>query len=187
MRGLAVALCLVMTPLGAGAQSGEEMEAFGDRLEQALAAAEADSIRPGDEALSCAELETEFASVFTSPEIQALAVARGSFSHDQMQSYEAVRAQAQREVATTVISSIAMSIASSFIPGLGHLQQGMQMRQQQQMERRYQENMANMMQMLGPMEAAMPNMMRGQRVYELASAQSCTFLESAPQPLPSEE
>jgi hypothetical protein len=55
------------------------------------------------------------------------------------------------------------------------------------MEQQTQANQAQMMSMMGNMEASMPYVMRGQRLYELGQAQQCAFLQAPQQPAPQME
>ncbi len=70
-----------------------------------------------------------------------------------------------------------MGIASSFIPGMGYAQMAQQQIQGAQMQRQANQNMAQMMEMAARMQTIMPQMMRGQRIYELGQAKSCAFTQ----------
>ncbi|MBY0565234.1 MAG: hypothetical protein K2P58_13760 [Hyphomonadaceae bacterium] len=82
--------------------------------------------------------------------------------------------------------SMILGIASLFIPGGGYgqmiAQRAIAAGQQAQTE----QHMAQMMRMAEGMIPLMPQMMRGQRVYELAQAKQCAFVAETAQCAPAE-
>lgn len=167
---LALALALSLQP--AAAQDPDDMM---QRMDTAIAEAQAQASRPGDEALSCEALEAEMIAVSQDPALQARMVENGAWAQSQLDQMnrQAGRMRAQMGV------SIILGLASSFIPGGGYGQmlaeRAMAAGQQAQAE----QNMARMMQMAEDMIPLMPQMYRGQRVYELAQAKQCAFVEAA--------
>ena len=63
------------------------------------------------------------------------------------------------------------------IPGAGYAQMATQQMQAAQMQRQAQQNMAQMNEMMERMLPIMPQMMRGQRLYELGQARQCAFVQ----------
>lgn len=169
LSGSACALALALAPFAAA----QDYEAMAGQMEQSMAQAEADAQRPGDEALTCEQLETEFIGIMDDPQMQAVIAEQGAYGEEQM----ARMREAQGRQRAQIASSIFMGIASSFIPGLGYAQMAQQQAQAAQMQREQQANMAQMMQMAEQMQTIMPQMMRGQRVHELAQTQQCEFAQ----------
>jgi hypothetical protein len=170
----ALSLGLALAP-SATAQDYGAMEAS---MEQSMAAAQAQSQRPGDEALTCEQLETEIATTMQDPAVQQAVAANGADAQAQIDRMNAAQGQMRRQMATGLF----MGIASSFVPGLGYAQMAGQQMQAAQQQRQQQQNMAQMMQMAERMQTIMPQMMRGQRVYELGQAKQCAFTQQQPPP-----
>lgn len=169
---LAVALSLALAGVAPALAQGAMADA-GASLEQAMAQGQAEAARPGDEQLTCDAIQAEMASTMTDPSVRAELDEMGVTAQAQQQ-----RAQEQRSQMTGMITTgIVTGIIGSFIPGAGYAQalamQAQARQQQAQAEVGMQENAA----MMGNMEAIMPQMMRGQRLYELAEAQECAFIE----------
>jgi hypothetical protein len=164
----ALSLGLAFAPL-AGAQDYEAMA----NLEQAMADAQAQAVRAGDEQLTCDQLQEEMTTTMTDPAVQSAVAANGADAQAQMDQMNGAQGRQRANMA----ASMFMGIASSFIPGLGYAQMAQQQMQAAQMQRQAQQNMAQMQAMMERMIPIMPQMMRGQRVYELAQAQQCAFIE----------
>lgn len=162
----AVALGLAFAPVAAA----QDYEAMGANLEQSMAAAQAQASRPGDEQLTCDQLQEEIATTMSDPAVQSAVAANGADAQAQMDRMNEARGQQRAMLATNLF----MGIASSFIPGMGYAQMATQRMQAAQYERQAQQSMAQMMDRMMPI---MPQMMRGQRVYELAQAQQCAFIQ----------
>jgi hypothetical protein len=168
---LALSAVLALQP--ALAQTPEEMQA---QMDASVAAAREAAVRPGDEALTCDQLQAEIVANTQNPEYQAQVAAMGQTAQGQMDQMQAARERAQGQMA----GSIAMGVISSFIPGAGYAQMLAQRAQAAQMEQQTQANQAQMMSMMDNVNASMPYVMRGQRLYELAQAQQCAFLQAPP-------
>ena len=69
-------------------------------------------------------------------------------------------------------------IASAFIPGMGFAQSMAMRAYGARMQGEANANQALMAEQAANTEAAMPTLMRGQRIYELAQAKSCAFLQA---------
>jgi hypothetical protein len=178
MRALLLSSALSLGLALAPAAGAQDYEAMGANMEASMAAAQAQAQRPGDEALTCEQLETEIATTMQDPAVQQAVAANGADAQAQLDQMNAARGQMRSQMATGLF----MGIASSFIPGLGYAQMaGQQMAQQQ---RQAQQNMAQMMQMAERMQGIMPQMMRGNRIYELAQAKQCAFVQQQDAPTP---
>jgi len=173
LLSFAAALCLICA---AAPATGQDYEAMSANLEASMAAAEAQAYREGDEALTCDELESEFVAVMQDPQLQAAFAARGEWAQTQQQRMNEAQGRARAQIA----ASMFMGVASAFVPGLGYAQMAQQRLQAADMQRRQQSNLAEMMAMAERMSAIMPQTMRGQRLYELAQAGQCTFVQEQP-------
>lgn len=169
----ALTLCLVYAP-AAGAQDYDAMSA---NMEQSMALAQAQAARDGDEALTCEQLETEIATTMQDPAVQSAVAANGAQAQAQLDQMNAARGQMRAQMGMSMF----MGLASSFVPGLGYAQMAQQRMQAAQQQQQQQQNMAQMMEMAQRMESIMPQMMRGQRIYELGQAKQCAFTQQQPQ------
>jgi hypothetical protein len=170
---IAISAALALTPAAA-----QDYDAMGAQMEQSMADAQAAAVRLGDEALTCEQLEGEIATTMQDPAVQEAVAANGADAQAQMDQMNAARGQMRAQMAT----SLFMGIASSFIPGLGYAQMAQQQVQAAQMQRQQQQNMAQMMEMAQRMQTIMPQMMRGQRIYELGQAKQCAFTQQQAPP-----
>ena len=163
-----VAFGLTLAPL-AVAQDYAAME----NLEQAMTAAQAQAAHPGDEDLTCEQLQEEITTTMTDPAVQSAVAANGADAQVQMDRMNEARGQMRAQMATSMF----MGLASAFIPGMGYAQMATQQMQAAQYQRQAQQNMAQMATMMERMTPIMPQMMRGQRIYELAQARQCAFIQ----------
>jgi hypothetical protein len=178
MRALLLSSALSLGLALAPAAAAQDYEAMGANMEASMAAAQAQAQRPGDDALTCEQLEAEIYTTMQDPAVQQAVAANGADAQAQMDQMNAARGQMRAQMATGLF----MGIASSFIPGLGYAQMAQQQMQMAQQQRQAQQNMAQQMQMAERMQSIMPQMMRGQRVYELGQAKQCAFVQQQPQP-----
>jgi hypothetical protein len=170
---LAITAALAATPVFA-----QDYEAMGSQMEQSMADAQAAAARPGDEALTCEQLEVEIATTMQDPAVQEAVAANGADAQAQMDQMNAARGQMRAQMATSMF----MGIASSFIPGMGYAQMAQQRMMAGQQQRAAQQNMAQVMEMAQRMQTIMPQLMRGQRVYELGQAKHCAFVQQQAPP-----
>jgi hypothetical protein len=176
MRVLLLSTTLSLALALAAPAAAQDYEALSANMEQSMAAAQAQAVRPGDEALTCEQLEGEIATTMQDPAVQSVVAQNGAEAQAQIDQMNA----AQGRMRTQMAASMFLGIASAFIPGLGYAQMAQQQAMAAQQQQQAQQNMAQMMEMGQRMQAIMPQMMRGQRVYELAQAQQCEFTQ-APQ------
>ena len=170
MRALVCSMLVLSTAIAlqpAFAQSAEELDA---RINAAMAAAEVQAVRPGDETLTCEQLLAEMGAIEQNPEYLARTAAMNET--DLQERGESARTG----TALRVVGDVAFGIAASQIPGLGYLQTFMS---RDEGEQRQPEEVVSMVQNI---EATMPYLMRNQRLYELAQVQQCAFPQQPPAP-----
>lgn len=171
MRTLIIAL--IAAAICAPPAHADDMAAASASLQAAQERAQAEAVRPGDDALTCEELEAEMIAVMNTPEMQAA-------MDDSMDTSAAMGAQAEdmaRSARGSMAMNMAMGLAGQFVPGLG-LVQGMMMRNQ--MAAQNAQSQAQMIEAYRSLEVMMPGLMRGQRVSELAQAKNCAFVAYEP-------
>jgi hypothetical protein len=168
-----VSMIAITAALMAMPAAAQDYEAMAAQMEQAQADAQAAASRPGDEALTCEQLEGEIVTTMQDPAVQSVMAQNGAYGEEQMARMREAQGRARAQIATSMFRGI----ASSFIPGLGYAQMAQQQMQAAQMQRQQQQSMADMMAMAQRMQTIMPQMMRGQRVYELAQAKQCAFTQ----------
>jgi hypothetical protein len=138
----------------------------GAAMEEALAAAEAGAKRSGDEHLSCDELQKELATTMKDPKIQAMTAQAGAQSKKDKERMQ----NAQGQVAMGAASSVV-----GVLPGGDWAQLGSAMAQAPAQMAQAQQRRQEILQMGGGMADALPSMMRGQRLWELAQAKKCEW------------
>lgn len=170
---------LPMDPMGgamnaAMANSTAQMEMQGANMMAAQTSAQAAAIRPGDEAMSCEAIQTEMGVMFNDPAFQGAISSMGASAQAQQDRAKAAQANAVGLGAT----SMAAGIAGSIIPGMGWL--GSAAIQAQQASALAQMPAANRerAKMMGDMTSVLPQMYRGQRLYEIAQAKKCAFVNT---------
>ena len=166
---LAAALAFMLTGT-ASAQDG--MATAGASLEQAMAQAQADAIHPGDEQLTCDAIQAEITTTMTDPSMRAELDEMGATAQAQQERSQQMQAQQRAMVTTGIVGGV----ISSFVPFAGYAQGALMQQQMRQQQAQGEAGMRETASMMGNMEASMPQMMRGQRLYELAQAQDCAFL-----------
>lgn len=174
MRALSIALAL---SLGLASPAFAQEEAL-ERMLAAQAAAEAAASRPGDEALSCEQLEAELGATMNDPAVQTQIAEMGEWAQGRQEQMNAARGQAMGMTAMGMFGAI----AGSFLPGAGYAQMAMQRAQAAGMQARASSNMAEMAVQAQRIESIMPQMMRGQRIVELGQAKQCTFVQQEAPP-----
>lgn len=165
---LALSIALSVQPVAA-----QDYEAMAAQMEQSVADAQAQAQRPGDETLTCEQLESEVVATIQDPQVQSVMAQNGAWAQGQLDQMNAAQGRAQAQIAT----SLFMGVASSFIPGLGYAQMAQQRVMAAEQQRQAQQNIAQMMEMSQRMSSIMPQLMRGQRVFELGQAKQCGFTQ----------
>jgi hypothetical protein len=173
MRSLACSLLVLSIALSATPAAAQDNEAIVAQMEQSMAAAQAQANRPGDEELTCEQLEGEIATTMQDPAVQSAVAANGADAQAQIDQMNAARGQMRAQMGM----SLFMGIVSSFVPGLGYAQMAQQQAMAAQQQRQAEQHLQQMQVMSERMSGIMPQIMRGQRVYELGQAKQCAFTQ----------
>ena len=162
-----------MGPMGGTDNAGmaSDMDAQYASMMAAQTQAQATAARPGDEAMSCDALQAEMAATMNDPKVQASMASMGASAQAQMDKAKAAQAGAVAGAATTT----ALGVASSFVPGLSWFSQGAMMAQQAQMQSQMNAANKDRGQMIADMNSVMPQLYRGQHLYDLAVKKNCSF------------
>jgi hypothetical protein len=138
------------------------------KMQDAMQSAQANASRPGDEELDCTALEREMVASVSDPALlEHVAQAGDRAAADQARMREA-QAQMPVQAALTVFASLAPGGAWAQI-GAAQAQMPVQKEQAAQRVDRIRSDGQAMMQFL-------PQMMRGQRVIELAQRRGCSWV-----------
>ncbi|MGE0595451.1 MAG: hypothetical protein AB7P07_03750 [Hyphomonadaceae bacterium] len=172
MRAAALAAAFAIT---CGAAQAQDYDAMAAQMDASMAAAQAQAIRPGDEALTCEQIQTEMAAAMQDPAVQTVIADMGAWGVERQAQADAARRGAGMQIA----GGMAMGLASAFIPGAGFAAMAAQQAMMAGAQARASQNQADVAELGASMETIMPQMMRGQRLYELAQQQQCAFLEQA--------
>ena len=167
-----------MGPMGGmdNAAMASEMDAQHASMMAAQTQAQATAARPGDEAMSCDALQAEMAATMDDPKVQASMASMGASAQAQMDKAKAAQAGAVAGAATTT----ALGVASSFVPGLSWFSQGAMMAQQAQMTSQMNAANKDRAQMIADMNSVMPQLYRGQHLYDIATRKNCSFTKQPP-------
>lgn len=140
-------------------------------LQAGLEAAQAAANRPGDAALGCDALEKELVASVKHPAVESYMAKSGAAAKQQMAQMNAAKGRAATQTALTLFGSLVPGGAGLGLAGSAAMAQSQQIEAAQ--------NIQNRMQQAQEMVAIMPQMMRGQRVIELAQANNCDWLAGA--------
>ena len=108
----------------------------------------------------------------TDPSMRAELDEMGATAQAQQERSEQMQAQQRAMVTTGIVGGVITSV----VPFAGYAQGALMQQQARQMQAQGEESMRESASMMGNMEASMPQMMRGQRLYDLAQARDCAFL-----------
>jgi hypothetical protein len=145
----------------------------------AFAAARASASRPGDDALSCEQLQEELAATAADPALQAHVQEAGAQAQKDMAAME----KAQGEIA----SQTATTVAGSLVPGASMGAMAATAANAEAAKARGADRMQTRMAQAGQMIAAMPTLMRGERVMQLAVAKKCEWAAGLDPAAPAEQ
>jgi hypothetical protein len=141
------------------------------KLQQSMQAAQAHASHAGDDALDCAGLENEMIAITTDPALKEQVAELG----DQTREYQAGMTGADAQISIQT----ALSVYASLVPGGGWAQLGAaqaQMPAQRAQAAKRQDQIRSQGQAMMPF---LPQMMRGQRVIELAQQRECAWVVEA--------
>ena len=134
---------------------------------KAMERAQAEANQPGDQQLTCTQLEEQLVAIAQDPAFRAHVTAAGISAEKDMAQMQAAQSEIAAKTAATIIAST--------VPGaaMGHMTASAAENQAKiaQGAARMQSRMAEGMQMM----AFMPKLMRGQRLVELGTAQQCEW------------
>lgn len=187
MRMILLAVC-VFPALAAHAQGLSTAAQAGGlqaQLEAAQAQGTAAAARPGDEKLTCDEMQTEIVAVAQSPEFQAgLALFGNPAQRDPGQIDDAQQHLDPQTFAsgTRNFWSLAQGLAMAALPNSvgAAAQQAVGMVQGAQLQAQAGQFQQQMISQAPQLAAMMGPAMRGQRVMELAEARKCEWLKGDP-------
>jgi hypothetical protein len=166
--GVIAALCAAS--IGRAQTSPNDMKAMMAAMESAQKAAN----HPGDAAMSCEVLEKELVATMNGPAVQGFAVKSGAAAQ---KDYDALQ-----KGNGTMAAQMAMTMASAFVPGAASAQlaaaQAQAPAQAAQAAQRVQQRAVQM----NDLVAILPQLMRGQRVIELAATKQCPWMAGAVPP-----
>jgi hypothetical protein len=143
-------------------------------MAQAMEKAQADAAKPGDDKLTCEQLEEQLVAVTQDPAFQAHVEAAGAEAQQKQAAIEAGKSQMAMQKLRTVMMAM---VPGAAMPGMAAAQA-----QAQAQGANATKQVADRMQQAQRMMALMPMVMRGQRVVELASAKKCEWAEAAGMP-----
>lgn len=165
MRRLSVSMAFLGgVCASASAQTPGNM--YGD-LQTAMEKAQAGALRPGDESLSCEALATELVAVAKDTTLQSYVAKRGGEAQEKIAKLNAM--------AKEVAAPSALTLFSSIVPGAAWAGQAAAAAQMPAQRAQAARNVQQVMQQAQEMMPIMPQLMRGQRVIELARARDCAW------------
>ncbi len=154
----------------------------------AMADAEAKASRPGDEKMNCEAMLQELEAQMNQPAVRSAVVANGAIAQEKLDELDKGAKEAKAQVATQMASNLFMGIASAFVPGMGMItgraQQAQMAAKAAQDQVKAEQNFQDMAKMADNMIVILPQMMRGNRMMELAQAKKCDWMKQAGAPMP---
>ena len=150
-------------------------QAAGD-MQAAMDSAQANAKHPGDEAMSCEALQDELVATMQDPAVQGIIAKQGAYAQEQQAKLKAAQeAHGSGPSKGEIAAQMAMGFASGFVPGVGAGNMAAQAAQTQAMASQAAANQAAMAERMREMATIMPQMMRGQRLIELAQKRKCDW------------
>ena len=159
-------LMVAVTGMSAPALAQTPASTYMD-LQAGIEAAQAAANRPGDSALGCDALEKELVVSVKHPAVESYVAKSGAAAKQQMAAMNAANGRAATQTALTLFGSLVPGGAGFGLAGSAAQAQSQQVEAAQNIQQRVQQAQ----EMIG----IMPQMMRGQRVIELAQARNCEW------------
>ena len=151
-----------------------------EKFQKAMADAQARAARPGDNALTCDAIQNEIVASMRDPAVTAAATRAGTWSTEQQRKLEEASGASRAAMAGRKAMGLASSLGSLFMPGLGMVtgraQGAMAQAQAAQDAAAMERNMQQIAERMNDMIPILPQMMRGQRLLELAQGRKCDWL-----------
>jgi hypothetical protein len=148
-----------------------------------MADAQTKAIRPGDAVMNCDGLQRELQAAALDPAVQNVAKENGAVAKEKLDELEKGTAEAKAAAATQIASGMFAGITSAFVPGAGALgaasQQAAARAQAAQGQAATAKNLQDMNAMMERMIVILPQLMRGQRMMELAYGKQCPWIMGA--------
>jgi hypothetical protein len=171
----------VAMPLRAQTSNALQADQQMQKMQLAMADAQAKASRPGDTRMSCAEMQQELEGQMRQPAVRAAAAANGAIAKEKLDELDKAKSEASAQVATQMASNLFMGFASAFMPGMGMITGRAQQAQMQakaaQDQAKAQQNAQDIAKMADSMIAILPQMMRGNHMMELAQAKNCDWIK----------
>jgi len=178
------AMLVASLGLSSSAQKPPAGRAQVDTLQKAMADAQAKAARPGDNALTCDAIQNEIVSSMRDPAVTAVATKAGAWSADEQHKLEEATGASKAAMARQMAMGLASSLGSIFLPGLGMLtgraQNAAAAAQAEQSAAAAARNIQQLEERMNEMMTILPQVMRGQRLLELAQGRKCDWLAGPP-------
>ena len=141
----------------------------------AVQSAQAEASRPGDEKLTCEELEAELGAMVNDPMVQANIAIGGAAAERDM----AALAEAKKAYDAQLPASVAAGVAASAAPGGQYAALGKAVAEAESKKGIAAERLQERASLAAGAMDMMPQLMRGQRIIELGTARGCEFAKGA--------
>lgn len=138
---------------------------------QAMDKAQAEAAKPGDDKLTCGQLEDQLVAVAQDPDLLAYVDAAGAQAQKDQEAMNAAKGQIAMQALRAALMS---TMPGAAMPGMVSAQAQATAQGAQAMKRNQ-----DRMEQAQKMTAMMPKLMRGQRVLELAVAKNCEWAAGA--------
>jgi hypothetical protein len=164
-------LLFAMSCAASGAAWSQTPATMHGDLQSSMGAAEAAANRPGDDALGCDALQSELIASAKDPALQSFVAKSGAIAQEKMAAMNSAAAGAGTQAALTIMSAV--------VPGGAWAGYGANVAQAEAARIEAGRNMQQMMQRSQEMMTIMPQVMRGQKVIELAQKRDCPWVKDA--------
>ena len=134
-----------------------------------MEAAQAAASRPGDTTMNCDQLEKELVTAANDPALLAYVGRSGAVAKQQMEASTAASGRVATQTAMTIMSAVVPGAAMAGMPGM--------VAQGEAQKAAAAGNISQHMQQAQEFLAFLPQMMRGQRIIELAQARKCDWIQ----------
>lgn len=138
-------------------------------LESTLQAAQAAANRPGDESLDCEALQNELFANAKHPAVQSRIATAGAWAQDKQ--------AAMNPMGGEMTTQGALTLFGGLVPGGDYAAIAAARAQAPMQQAQVARNLQQSTRMAQDMMGILPQMMRGQRVVELARARNCAWLQ----------
>lgn len=139
---------------------------YGEMM-NAMQAAQAEASQPGDESLTCDQLQEQIVAVANDPVFQAFVQASGAKAQEDLAAVEAAKGEIAAQTAQTIVASM--------VPGGAMAQVGASAAQVPAQQAQATQRVQSMMMQGQQVMEFMPKLMRGQRLVELAAGRNCEW------------